>query len=114
MTQPRKIIMDTQRLRNLTTGLLHTEMGHIYEDLETITGTKGIMTHMIPRIARAIKPWILEHVQNSRFWDGKYDLTHTGNYALPEPTAYDRAVMLALYKEQPDPLEGKTLIVVQS
>ena len=29
--------MNIQRLRNLTTGILHTEMGHIYQDLETIT-----------------------------------------------------------------------------
>ena len=32
--------MDIQRLRNLTTGRLHTEMGHIYEDLELITGMR--------------------------------------------------------------------------
>ena len=36
--------MNIQRLRNLTTGRLHTEMGHIYEDLGIITGETGLMT----------------------------------------------------------------------
>ena len=45
--------MDVQRLRNLTTGRLHTEIGHVYEDLGRIAGDDGIMTHMIPRVMRA-------------------------------------------------------------
>ena len=98
--------MDIQRLRNLTTGRLHTEIGHIYEDLETITGVRGLMTHMIPRAARAVEPWLREHVTDARFWDGKYDTTHAGEYALPKPTAEDRAAMFERYKAQPDPLEG--------
>ncbi len=41
---------DIQRLRNLTTGILHTEIGHIYEDIESITGAKGVMANS--KIAR--------------------------------------------------------------
>lgn len=51
--------MEIQRLRNLTTGILHTEVGHIYEDIEFLTGEKGIMTHMLPRACEAMMP-ILE------------------------------------------------------
>ena len=105
--------MDIQRLRNLTTGRLHTEMGHIYEDLGTITGEKGLMTHMLRRAMTAVEPWLREHVTEPRFWDGEYDTTHTGEIELPEPTNEDRAAMFERYKALPNPLEGKDVIAVQ-
>jgi hypothetical protein len=104
--------MDIQRLRNLTAGRLHTEIGHVYEDLETITGEKGLMTHMLPRAATAVEPWLREHITEPRFWDGEYDTTHIGEYALPEPTAAERAAMFERYKAQPNPLEGRGVIAV--
>ncbi len=36
--------MQNQRLRNLTTGRLHTEIGHLYEDLGLITGETELPT----------------------------------------------------------------------
>lgn len=105
--------MNTQRLRNLTPCRLHTEIGHMYEDLEIITGEKELMTHMLPRAVRAVGPWLREHVIDQRFWNGEYDTTHTGDYALPEPTADDRAAMFERYKAQPNPLEGKNVVAVQ-
>ena len=96
--------MDIQRLRNLTTGRLHTEMDHIYKDLEDITGVQGLMTHMLPRAVKAVKPWLREHVTEQRFWDGEYDPSHTGEYTLPEPTAGERAAMFDLYKAMPNPI----------
>ena len=78
--------MDSQRLRNMTTMKLHTDISCVYEDLETITGERGIMTHMIPRIMRSIEPWLREHVVGGRFWNGKYDPTHTCLlYTSPSP-----------------------------
>jgi hypothetical protein len=105
--------MDIQRLRNLTTGRLHTEIGHVYQDLETITGQKGLMTHMLPRVARAVEPWLREHVTDQRFWADEYDTTHTGEHPLPEATEQDRAAMFERYKAQPNPLEGKPVVAVQ-
>lgn len=102
--------MDIQRLRNLTTGKLHTEMGHIYMDLEKITGEKGLMTHMLPRVMHAVEPWLRECVTDMRFWDGKFDTTHTGTIKLPTPSAKDRKLMLERYAAQPDPLVGKRVV----
>jgi len=104
--------MDIQRLRNLTTGRLHTDIGHVYEDLGEITGQQGLMTHMLPRAMRAVEPWLREHVTDLRFWDDEYDTTHTGEYSLPEPTAADRETMTERYMAQPNPLEGKEVIGV--
>lgn len=105
--------MDIQRLRNLTTGVLHTEMDHIYEDLENITGQAGLMTHMLLRVVKAVEPWLRDHVNDERFWDGKFDASHTGEFELPEPSKEDRDAMFERYKEQPNPLEGKQVLTVK-
>lgn len=99
--------MEIQRLRNLTTGILHTEIGHVYEDLELLIGEKGLMTHMLPRVNDAVKPWLKEHVTDSRFWDDKYDPAHTGKFSLPFPTSEDRKAMVERFKAMPNPLGGK-------
>lgn len=105
--------MNIQRLRNLTTGRLHTEIGHIYEDLGKIIGEDGLMTHMLPRVMRAVEPWLRQHIADQRFWDGKYDRTHVGEIALPEPSESERAAMVERYNAQPNPLDGKQVISVQ-
>lgn len=89
--------MDIQRLRNLTTGRLHTEIGHVYQDLEMITGEKVIMIHMIPRLIDCVRPWLKRHVRDEIFWNGEYDQTHVGEFDLPSPTGEDRAHMLNVY-----------------
>ena len=105
--------MNIQRLRNLTTGRLHTEMGHIYEDLGFIVGDDGLMTHMLPRVMRAIEPWLREQVTDSRFWDGEYDTSHKGDHPLRAMTAEESKAALELYSAMPNPLEGKQVVVVE-
>lgn len=105
--------MKIQRLRNLTTGKLHTSMKDIYEDLEFITGQGGIMTHMIPRIMRSIEPWLRQRVPDDRFWDGAYDITHTGDYPLEPMTADEFMESFKRYQSMPDPLAGKDILVVR-
>ena len=73
--------MDIKRLRSLTTGRLHTEITHVYEDIEAITRTPGLMTHQIPNAITALKPWLLENVTDTRFWDDNLSLIH-----ISEPT----------------------------
>ena len=105
--------MNIQRLRTLTTGRLHADMGSVYEDLETITGEAGLMSHMLPRAMKAVEPWLRKHVTDERFWNGEYDPSHEGEFALPEATTEERAEMFERYKAQPDPLEGKNIVVVE-
>lgn len=105
--------MDIQRLRNLTTGKLHTKMQDIYEDLEFITNGGGIMTHMIPRVMQAIEPWLREQVTDSRFWNGEYDQTHTGDYPLKAMTQQENELALKRYAAIPNPLDGKQVVVVK-
>lgn len=104
--------MDIQRLRNLTTGRLHTEVGFIYEDIEYLTGEKGIMTHMLPRAMRALEPALRDQVKDARFWEDKYDTTHTGDVDVRPLNADEMAAFWAAYNAQPNPLDGKYVVVV--
>ena len=72
------IEISNQRLRNLTTGWLHTSILHIYEDLEIIYGEKGFMTHQLPFLCDQIKPFLKKQLPDQRFWNNAYDPNHTG------------------------------------
>ena len=75
--------MDFQRLRNITTGRLHTEIGHVYEDLEYLTGQLGIMTHNLPNAIQAILPILKKRaVISSQFWDEEYSPKHNGEIEI--------------------------------
>ena len=104
--------MTNQRLRTLTTNLLHTDIRCACEDIEIITGKPGIMIYMIPRAMQACEPWLRKHVTDPRFWDGKYDPSHTGETELPTPSEADRKEMFERYAAQPDPLAGKEVVKI--
>ena len=105
------MMMDDQRLRSLTTGVLHTEIGHVYEDLGEIIGEPNLMTHMLPRAMRSVEPWLRERLTDDRFWDGQWDQSHVGSTALAAPTEAERKAMRKRYLEQDDPLAGRTIII---
>lgn len=104
--------IDIQRLRNLTTGRLHTDIVHVYQDLELITGERGLMTHMLPNLSRAIEPWLRANVPDAKFWQDEYDVTHIGEFELPEPNSEDRKLMVERYFDQPNPLLGIATVVM--
>ncbi len=97
------MIMDIQRLRNLTTGKLHTNMEHIYQDFEFITGSEGIMTHMLPNMQRAVEPWLKAKITDERFWDNKFDITHVGSVQLLPMTKEESAECFKRYAALPHP-----------
>lgn len=97
--------MDIQRLRNLTTGRLHTEIGHVYQDIEAITGAQGIFTHQIPNAMRAMEPHLREAVTEPRFWDDAYDVTHVGEIEAPIMNTEQRAAFWQRYAALPSILD---------
>lgn len=101
--------MDIQRLRNLTTGRLHTSMGDIYKDIEFLTGEEGVMTHMLPNACQALLPILeerLKALENSeRFFEDKYDTTHVGEVDMPALTEEERKIFWENYKSLPSLLE---------
>jgi len=85
--------MDIQRLRNLTTGKLHTRMEHVYEDLSWLTGHDCLYTHQLPTACDAVLPWLASKTFDDRLWDGMFDESHVGRVDLPEPTEEDKEVI---------------------
>lgn len=96
--------MDIQRLRNLTTGRLHTKMEDIYEDVEFLTGEKGVMTHMLPNAYKALLPYLREVAPDARLWDDAFDTTHTGNVEVPPMNADQRVEFWSRYSALPSHL----------
>jgi hypothetical protein len=97
--------MNAQRLRNLTTGKLHTKMEDIYADVEFITREKGVMTHMLPNAHRALQQWLKEKVSDQRYWDGAYDVTHAGEFDLQPMTDTEKQDFWNRYGQLPSPFE---------
>lgn len=95
--------MNIQRLRNLTTHRLHTKMEDIYEDIEFITGEKGVMTHMLPNAVRAMESWLLSKAPDPRLWDGQYDTSHVGEFDLQPMTDDERSEFWKAYGALPSP-----------
>lgn len=89
--------MDIQRMRSLTTGVLHTEVSHVYADIEALTGAPGVMTHQIPGAIRAMRPWLIEKIATARFWDGRFDQSHVGNIELAPMSADEAKAFFARY-----------------
>jgi len=57
-----------------------------------LTGEKGLMTHILPSVMDAVRPWLKNNVKDERFWNGEYDVTHIGEYEISEPTKEDRKI----------------------
>ena len=83
--------MNVQRLRNLTTGLLHTTMADIYQDIEYITGEPGVMTRMLPDATKALLPYLRGKAPDARLWDGRHDPAHAGEIYIPPMNREERA-----------------------
>lgn len=81
--------MDIQRLRNLTTGRLHTCIADIFEDIRYLTGVE-VYTHQLPRFAKATIPYLRKLLNDPRFWDERYDPTHTGEIDVAPMNDYDK------------------------
>ena len=99
--------MDYLRVRNLTTGVVHTSIEDIYKDIQMIFGHQALFNGILCQalgehkiyagVYYAIKPWLFKVVTDQRFWDDSFDVMHTGNYELPDPTTEDRIEMLKLF-----------------
>lgn len=99
--------MNIQRLRNLTTRRLHTQMADIYADIEYLTGAEGIFTHMLPNAVQALEPYLREKAPDPRLWDGKFDETHTGEVDVPPMAGEDLKQFWQRYAALPSPFGGR-------
>lgn len=99
--------MNIQRLRNLTTGRLHTKMADIYQDIEYITGERGVMTHMLPDATKALLPYLRKKAPESRFWTGGHDPSHVGEIDVPPMNSDERAEFWERFGGQDDAVDAR-------
>lgn len=79
--------MDVQRLRNLTTGIVHTEDEHIPQDIEFLTGVPGVTGEMIPTAIKALKPWLHSQIDDDSMWGSFINTSDQGELDI-EPMKY--------------------------
>lgn len=84
--------LSNQRLRSLTTGLVHTDVNDIMDDLRKILGSR-VTVPTIGSAMSSIRPWLQQQGLDKRFWVKRRDAAHTGKTQLPVPTADERAEM---------------------
>lgn len=92
---------------NVLTGHLHTNMDDIYKFFNNVI-EPGIMTHMLPRALKAIKP-MLEIKFPALPHDG-YHPDHSNEDVSFEFTRAEKDVFWKSYLDMPNPLEGKQVI----
>jgi hypothetical protein len=93
--------MQNQRIRNLSTGILHTKIQDIYEDIDYLVGSDGVMTHMLPNAAKAIKPYIEKFASDQRFWNSEFDQSHYGETEIPQMNDDEKAAFWQRYEALP-------------
>jgi cytochrome c peroxidase len=99
--------MDIQRLRNLTTGWIHTRFEHVYEDIVIIVGERNALLHQLSNVVRAIQPYLREKITDARFWDGKNDPTHAGDIDVPTMNSVEQEAMWKRYAEEQETMRKR-------
>lgn len=90
--------MDIQRIRNLTTGILHTKMEDIHEDIEYLVVTKGVTDNILYAANRALQPFLRERLSDQRFWNEALDYGHTGDIPLAPMTHDEQKCFWSRYR----------------
>lgn len=91
--------MDIQRVRNITTPWIHTEIGHIHKDLEMLSGIDQLWTHDLLYVSRALLPFLANRL-DERFFDGQHDGTHVGDVDIPPLSEAERKQLLDAIKAE--------------
>lgn len=73
------MIFSYQRLRNLTSGHLHTTADELEHDLMYLLRERGpLMPTQLHILVKALEPVLIQRLSDPRFWNGKYDPEHEG------------------------------------
>lgn len=104
-------------LRNITTGILHTEIGKVYEFFINYLDMKGIMTHNLPPAYRAIEPIMVRKLAHLPEYFTK-EWIKTGldeAVEIPDLTSEEREEFWSAYQkyngETWDSIKDRTIII---
>lgn len=97
--------IENKRLRNLTTGYLHTSLGDIYQDIEFFIGEAGIMTHQLPNASEALMPFLKDIIEDESLWVGGYLPDATGSTEVRAMNEFESVAFWDRYKSLLGPFE---------
>lgn len=90
-----------QRLRNLTTDILHTNNEDVENDLGEILGIGDALPHfMVAKMIPSIRDFLAKNLLDKRFWDNKHDIHHIGMITISKPTDSELGKIWAFYNEE--------------
>ncbi len=105
------------KLRNITTGILHTDIGGVYTFLEEYLGEKGIMTHQLPSACRALEPILKTKLSEEWFTDEWIKEGLDEEIEVEDMTDFERGEFWADYKKKASEMWNKIkdkIIVVKT
>lgn len=107
----------TGKLRNITTGILHTEIGDVYKFFDEYLDMDGIMTRQLPSALRALEPILKNKFPDKPEWFTK-EWIKTGlndSIDLPELTLEEKGIFWDNYKtfasQVWENIKDKTIVV---
>jgi len=90
-----------QRIRNLTSGILHTNPEDVKNDLGAILGIGDSLPHfMVTKMMQPVKDFLRKNILDQRFWDDKLDLSHVGTINISEPTDAELGKIWTAYNKE--------------
>lgn len=90
-----------QRLRNLTTDILHTSSEDVENDLGEILGIGDALPHfMVEKMIPSIRDFLKKNLLDERFWDNKLDTSHVGMMTISRPTDSELGKIWTLYNKE--------------
>lgn len=105
------------KLRNITSGILHTGIGEVYNFFESYLGMDGIMTHQLPSACKALQPILKNKLSKDWFtneWikDQNWQNTET---EVPDLTAEEKQEFWKEYEvfasAMWDSIKDKTVVI---
>lgn len=103
------------KLRNVTSGRLHTDIGHVYEFYNEYTGADGIMTHHLPSAFQALLPILKGKLSDEWFTDEWIKTGLDEPVEVPEMTQEERDSFWKSFGEYAskmwDSIKDKTIVV---
>ena len=101
------------KLRNVTSGRLHTDIGDVYKFYEEYCGANGIMTHHIPIAYQALLPILKSKLSEEWFSDEWIKTGLDEVVEVPEMTEEEKATFWKSFGEYAagmwDAIKDKTI-----
>ena len=93
------MITTVGKLRNITTGILHTNIDDVYEFFEIYTNEKGIMTHHLGSATKAMQPILKTKLSKQWFYKKWNKLNNDLEWEVSNLTEDERKLFFSQFNK---------------